>query len=176
MTQEKKIKTFVWNSRAWCAFMLIVSVVMAFPGCASSNRGVRLHIEKKDGTEIDSELLDVRGRMLIMNYGAMSTVDIADIKKIRVRNKSAVVAGTGVGLLAGITLGVVGAYTNSSGEGPRGSSGAPILGLIGGVFGMGLGALVTAGTGEDDIYHLNGMSEKELEKILRKLKRKSRAW
>ena len=145
---------------------------------AGVRHGAELVVVKKDGQEIRGELIAVKERsLLLMGYvsAADVTIDIGDIRVIRIKGKSKFTQGLMIGGLAGAAGGV--ALMAVLAE----DFGANILGylLFAGIYGAAGGLLgglvgVAAGTGERTIQ-IEGKSDSEIQRILAELRKKARA-
>ncbi len=108
------------------------------------------------------------------------SVDVKDIKVIRIMRKSKTLLGAGLGFLAGASIGfIVGAvfvpksrFTKTSwflSEEEQGAIGATIGGPIGLVIGAVIGGTIT-----DQTIALYDKTQDEVERILEKLRKKAR--
>jgi hypothetical protein len=113
------------TSKKLVSLFLIFSLMMLSANLyAKERRGAKLIITKKDGQLIEGELITVKPNSLLLlnTEGKDVSVDIADIKIIKVVKKSMVVWGALGGLLAGemtgaFLLGLIGlAVKASAGE------------------------------------------------------------
>ena len=92
------------------SLFLIFSLIMLSANLyAKERRGATLIITKKDGQQIKGELITVKPNSLLLldTEGKDVSVDIADIKVIRIVKKSKVLQGLGFGLLIGAGLGAL---------------------------------------------------------------------
>ena len=185
----KKDKKFI-------SLFLVVSLLMI--NCATLSRleekrktakrkyGALLLITKKDEQQITGELVAVKVKqksllLLESELKADVSVDIKDIKVIRIVKKSKAPSVASVGFLAGVGLGAfVGKMMGieiisfnggrDEGEGSRVVLGA----MIGGCIGALIGGIVGAGYGIDKTIHFEGMTELEINEVLEKLRKKAR--
>ena len=153
---------------------------------AKREHGSLLMITKKDSGQIIGELVAVKAnRKSLLLLGSESkvdvSVDIKDIKAIRIVKESKAASVASVGFLAGAVLGAIGGKMmgieiisfnggEDEGEGSRVVMGA----LIGGCIGALIGGIVGAGYGIDKTIRIEGKSDLEIEKILEKLCKKAR--
>ncbi len=175
----------------------VISVILVFSILllsgnlfAKERKGAGLIIQKTDGQQVRGELIAVKQTSLLLlerESGADVTVDVSEIKVVRIVKKSK----AGVGLLAG---GVIGAFvgyqaylkpvprpylkgwesaiyhsfSNSMDTGP--GVFAVVGGALGVLIGLGLGAV----EGTDKTFQFEGMSDSEIKEILEKLRKKAR--
>ena len=153
---------------------------------AKRKYGALLLITKKDEQQITGELVAVKVKqksllLLESELKADVSVDIKDIKVIRIVKKSKAPSVASVGFLAGVGLGAfVGKMMGieiisfnggrDEGEGSRVVLGAMIGGLIGAL----IGGIVGAGYGIDKTIQIEGMSDLEIRETLDKLHKKAR--
>ena len=134
-------------------------------------RGAKLIVTKKDGQQIKGELIAVKlNSLLLLDTEEKDiSVDIEDIKVIRVVKKSKTLLGAGIGFL---TLGgggaLLGAYSISEGLA------AFILGLGGAAAGLLIGAITGALLGTDKTFQIEGMTDAEIQETLDYLRKKAR--
>ena len=147
--------------------------------------GVELWIQKKDEKLIRGELIAVKQTSLLLQESKLAkdvSIDIKEVKIITIENgKSKFWMGAGIGFLIG---GGIGALIGFSQEGGSiGFTGGYIsseekalgwgifLGLAGGIIGGIFGATEAKKYKE---IQIEGMSQNEIEKILKKLRNKAR--
>lgn len=167
------------------ALVLIISFIVAIPGylAAKEKLGAEVIIETKDGELIEGELIAVKRESLLLKSHLEEDmpVQIHDVVRIRIVNKSYALLGLGLGSVTGVLLGLVvssselrsvglGINTIGFGKGIGPDLSAFGGGIIGGVIGLGLGVFA----GIDENIHLEGKSESEIEDILEKLSKKAR--
>ena len=153
---------------------------------AKRKHGVLLLSTKKDGGQITGELVAVKVKqksllLLESESKADVSVDIKDVKAIRIVKKSKAPSVASAGFLAGAVLGAfVGNMTATEIqliEGPkkeRDGSKVWLGALIGGCIGALIGGIVGAGYGIDKTIRIEGKSDLEIEKVLEKLRKKAR--
>ena len=168
--------------KKFTALLLIFSLMMLSANLyAKERRGAKLIITKKDGQQIKGELITVKPNSLLLldTEGKDVSVDIGDIKVIRIVKKSKIGKGALYGgLIGGGLATLIAVKLSARGEGWEwfggdGTTGGEfalygiIAGLIiGGFFGA------TAGTGE--AIQIEGMPPKTIEFYLAKLRKKAR--
>ena len=143
---------------------------------AKEKRGAKLIITKLDGQLIEGELIAVKKNSLLLLLGSVvdMSVDIKDIRVIKIRKKSR--AGTGflVGGSVGALIGLAfykkprptGWFTFDFGPGVNALGG----GIVGGLIGLVIGVAV----GKDNTIQLEGMTDSEIKEALEKLRKKAR--
>ncbi len=147
-------------------------------------RGATLLIKKKDRQLIKGELITVKPNSLLLldTEGKDVSVDIADIKVIRVMKKSQFWVGALSGFLMGgafgASLGISYAEKEKSKPGLLAGYMADwaILGYgIGlGAIGALLGGLIGAAVGTDKTIQIEGRPDLEINEVLEKLRKKAR--
>jgi len=167
--------------KKFISLFLVFSLVMLSANLYAKKRGATLIVTKLDGQLIKGELITVKPNSLLLldTEGKDVSIDIADIKVIRIVKKSKFWTGAGYGFLIGAVI-VTMAALESVGPsdysiGPRteveavvgGVIGGGLLGgIIGGVFGL-------ASKGEKTIQ-IEGRHPSSVEFILKKLRKKAR--
>jgi len=143
----------------------------------AQKKGAELVITKKDGLPIGGELIAVKKNSLVLldSYSdAGVSIDVENIKFIKIVKKSKVLLGVGLGLLLGGGLGsLYGTSTDTYDSDLRplafivyGGGGAALGALVGGFFG--------ASAGKDKTIQIEGISNSEIQKILEELRKKAR--
>jgi len=143
-------------------------------------------IAKKNDQQIIGELVAVKVKqrsllLLESESKADVSVDVKDIKVIKIMKKSKAFLGFGSGSLVGATVGAVVAIVvwalgsivmSIFGiiEAPKLGQGAWIGGCIGAIIGVTTGGIV----GKDKTIQIEGKSYLEIEKVLQKLQKKAR--
>jgi len=172
-------------SKKFTTLLLIVSLMTI--GCATmgmrkqGGHGATLIITKTDGQLIEGELITVKPNSLLLlnTEGKDVSVDIADIKVIRIKKKSKANLGAGIGGAIGGGIGlykIVSACKAEDADGSfysyflLGSLVVPAAAIVGAVIGGGIGALVRG----DDVIYLTGMTDSEIKEALDKLRKKAR--
>jgi len=126
-------------------------------------------------TGIRGELIAVKPNSLLLldAEGKDVSIDIADIKVIRIVKKSKLLTGIWVGIAIGGGTGVL-----LAGSGYRMSLDAPerrkILGAFGAAAGLLIGGITGELLGKDKTIQIEGMTDLEIEESLEKLRKKAR--
>ena len=167
---------------------LIISSVFLFQGCASVISGTSkkrfperregsIIITKKDGRQIEGELITVKENSLLLldrYYGRDVSIEIRDIRTIRIVKRSKAGLGSAIGSL--IVIGVVALVEITANR--RSEEGALIGGvMLAGLFSIPasiLGGIIGAVAGKYKTIHLEGMTDPEIKEALRKLRKKAR--
>jgi hypothetical protein len=157
--------------KKFIALFLVFSLVMLSVNLyAKERRGAKLIITRKNGYPTEGELIAVKPNSLLLlsATGRDVSVDIANIKVIRVVKKSK----AGLGLLMGIAIGVLSALIFPWYIGIEDS---PNVGLIvnpigGALIGAGIGAVA----GIDKTINIEGMTDSEIQETLDKLRKYAR--
>ena len=137
---------------------------------AKERRGAKLIVTKKNGQQVKGELISVKqNSLLLLNTdGKDESIDISDIKAIRVVKES---RGKRLGLI-GFLIGCVGGavYGGLYREFP----GYVVSGIAFGALGMIVGGYVGEITGIDKKIQIEGMTDSEINKTLDYLRKKAR--
>jgi len=170
------------QGKRFIALFLVFSL-LAISGnlLAKERRGAKLIITKKDGQLIEGELIAVKPNSLLLlnTEGKDVSVDIADIRIIRVVKKSKFLLGAGLGILVGGGLATLIALPLSAraegwewfgGEGLTGGEFA-LYGIIAGLI---IGGFFGASAGTGETIQIEGMPPKTIEFYLAKLRKKAR--
>ncbi len=151
---------------------------------SKERRGAELIITKTDGQQIKGELITVKPNSLLLldTEGKDVSIDIADIKVIRIVKKSQFWVGALSGFLMGGAFGASLGISYAEKEKSK-----PVLlagymadwAILG--YGLGLGAIgallggsIGAAVGKDRTIHFEGMSDLEIQATLDKLRKKAR--
>jgi hypothetical protein len=132
--------------------------------------GVKLKIQKKDGQELQGELITVKKDSLLLKdtgSGADVSVDVSNINKITIVKGSK----AGIGLLAGLLIGIASAKfvipEKEAGEA------APVRALYSGLATL-IGFYAGAAIGIDKKIQIERKSDSEIQEILESLRKKAR--
>ena len=134
-------------------------------------------ITKKDGQQIEGELITVKPNSLLLlgTEGKDVSIGIADIRVIRIVKKSKALLGAGLGLLivggGGALLAVV---ANAGHEPYTIQTRAWLVGIFGGLGGLLIGAMLGVGEGTDETIQIEGMTDSEIQEALEELRKKAR--
>lgn len=182
------------SCKKFVSLLLVFSLMMLSKNLyAKERRGAKILITKKDGYQIDGELITVKPNSLLLlnTEGKDISVDIEDIEVIRIAKKPKVATGAGIGFLVG---GVTGALISPAGEKSASfwamyyisflwlfisrekaeSMSGLIYGLVYGAGGALLGGAIGAVAGKDKIIQFEGMTDSVIQEILDKLRKKAR--
>ncbi len=160
-------------------FLVFSLLVLSANLYAKEKRGAKLIIIKKDEQQIKGELITVKPNSLLLldTEGKDVSVDITDIKVIKIVKKSQVVMGALGGLLGGALTGAFVAgfwalvFKASVGEA------LPVMlrfGVRGAPVGVLLGGIVGAFVGIDKTILVEGMTDSEIQVAMNKLSKKAR--
>jgi len=149
---------------------LIIGVSLLIPSgvsFAKEKHGAQLVITKTNGTEIRGELIGLKqDSTLILESSSRigASIDISDIKVIKIVKGSIPVAGVIVGLVGGGVMGQALGRFGSMGSRPLG-------GIIGGLVGGILGGVIAS---HNDEILIEGKSQEQIKAFLEKLRKKAR--
>jgi hypothetical protein len=149
-------------------------------GAKITKKGAFLVIQKKNGEQIIGELIAVKKSGLLLNISGMDgEVEINDIRQIKIENKSQAGRGAINGLIAAGAVMAAGEIVALIYAGPPSDfmawGGRQVLGAIYfGSIGAGIGALIGALAGKDEVFQIEGCAPKRLPIILAKLRTQAR--
>lgn len=168
---------------------VILFLLTALLGMAGQGQGASVIVLKKDGFQLRGELLEVKPDSLVLllnqrNVGVDMSVNVKDIAEIRIPKKSHTALGIGVGLLAGLVVGLI-ARPHAESSSQSGFAGVVVAGIVEETAGMGtvllrsvggaaVGGIIGAASGTDEVYRVSGMDKNAVETMLRTLSQ--RAW
>jgi hypothetical protein len=146
---------------------------------AKERRGAKVLITKRDGKLFEGELITVKptSLLLLTKEGKDQSVDIADIKVIRVINKSKILSGAGPGLLIGGGTGALIGFLSGDDSGYVGLSAADkalVLGIGLGTIGLLIGGVGGAFAGADKTFLIEGKHPVVIKSALNYLRKKAR--
>jgi small nuclear ribonucleoprotein (snRNP)-like protein len=158
-------------SRLVAAMLVFSTFVLPEALLAREKRGAEVIVTLKDGHYTVGELIAVKpGSLLILAEKDVS-VELAEIRSVRVVKRSKALLGLGCGVLVGVVASVI--YRSRADDILEAIDmmGAAVL-LVGGGMGVGLGAGALAG--KDKVLELEGKSELEVKRALSYLRRQAR--
>ncbi len=162
------------TSKKFIALFLVFFLMMLSANLyAKERRGAKLIITKKDGQQVQGELITVKpNSLLLLNTdGKDESVDMADIKVIRIVKKSKALLAAGLGFLIGAA---VGAAVGGSLEAGWIDHGIEISAWIGGLIFGAMGGFIVASAGKDKTIQIEGMTDSEIKEVMDKLRKKAR--
>ena len=139
--------------------------------------GAKLIITKKDGQLIEGELITVKPNSLLLlnTEGKDVSIDVADIKVIRIVKKSKFIKSVKNGLLIGAGIGLVLGLPGTIGNCWLCSPLWLLIGpLIGVTYGLLIGGIVGVSSSKYKIIQIEGMTDLEIQEALDKLQKKAR--
>jgi outer membrane lipoprotein SlyB len=154
---------------------LVIGVSLLFPSgtmFAQVREGVQLEITKTDGKVIKGELIGVKqDSTLILESSPIigASIDVSEVKIIKIVKGSNAGAGFLGGLLAG---GAVGASIGSRNSGHWVSSETllAIGALIGGFAGGLVGGMIGSSTNKYETFQIEGKSQEQIKAVIEKLR------
>jgi hypothetical protein len=167
-TSKKFISLFL-------AFSLMMLSVNLY---AKERRGAKLIVTKKHGYETEGELITVKPNSLLLLSitGRDMSVDIADIRDIRIVKKSKLLTGAWVGIAVGGGTGVLIGRSFRVWDRMSMSQAASgwFWGIFGAIVGLLVGGTIGAVVGIDEKIHIENMTDSEIRGAMYKLSRKAR--
>ena len=141
--------------------LVVLFLVLPADLAAKERRGANLVVTRLDGSQVRGELIAVKpdSLLLLSDLGRDESIDLANIKSIRIVRKSRAGKGAFIGSMGGVLTGVVlGAASGGIDEFTSGGA-AVWLGITLGVVG-GLGGLVVGSmAGVDSSFTVAGKAE-----------------
>lgn len=142
---------------------------------AKERRGAKLIVTKKDGQQIRGELITVKPNSLLLldTEGKDVSVDISDIKAIRVVKKSSGTRLPLIGLLIGCVGGAIFGILYQGLPEYRALY-VPSFSFSLGILGMIVGGYAGEITGADKTIRMEGMTDPQIQKTMDYLHKKAR--
>jgi len=166
------------KGKKFMSVFLVLSIMMLSVNLyAKERRGAILIITKKNGQQIEGELITVKKDSLLLFTGVDVSVDISEIKVIRIVKKSKVLQGLGFGLLIGAGSGGLLGFAFGSRDFMGGSTAlcdAIVTGIFLGSIGLFVGGTIGFASGIDKTILVEGRHPSSIEFILKKLRKKAR--
>jgi hypothetical protein len=142
------------------ASVLVVSFLVLPAGLsAKERRGANLIVTRLDGSQVSGELIAVkRDSLLLLSNGRDESVDLADIKTVRIVKKSLAGKGALYGFLAGALGGALWGSANQDSD-ALGNATALVAGAYVGAIGALSGLLLGSVVGVDSSFTVAGKPE-----------------
>ena len=163
--------------------LLLVFSLLGLTGSllAGERRGAMLVVQKKDGFQAEGELIAVKQNSILLlgsSSGAEVSIDVPDIKTIKIVKKSRVLSGLGLGFLigggAGAGLGLLSGNDQPGWFSWTAGAKAIVLGGTFGIVGGIIGLIAGAGAGHTQTIQIEGESALTVQAVLSNLKPKAR--
>ncbi len=165
-------------SKKFISLFLFFSLIMLSVNLyAKERRGAKLIITKKDGHQIEGELITVKPNSLLLldTEGKDVSIDIVDIKVIRIVKKSkAAGKGSLTGLKIGGGLGLIAFVVNIGNEEHSAIASFVDTIILIGLPAVLIGAIIGGAAGKGKTIQIEGMSDSEIKEALDKLRKKAR--
>jgi len=158
-------------------FLVFTLMMLSVNLYAKERRGAKLIITKKDGQQVEGELITVKpNSLLLLNTdGKDVSVDIGEIKIIKVVKKSEIGKGALWGLIIGTGLGaLVGGIGGSGNEDYGFFGGAAFITMFSAPGGALIGVFAASAVGTDKKIYIDGMADSEIQETLDYLRKKAR--
>jgi len=172
-------KTVNRNKKRVSLGLALVLVFLIATQASADKMGVGLRILKKDGAQVEGELILVKGRILTVMGSSHEYVGVRfdDVGQIAIiRKKPKVLKGALWGLLVGAVLGgIIGGQSAPCAPNCLGPQEGNIRGAgIGALAGALIGAASGSGATEDEKFVVADMNPKMQDELLTKLRSESR--
>ena len=161
------------TGKKFLSLFLVFSLLALSGNLYAKKRGAEILIVKKDGRHIMMELIAVKQNSLLLEGGI--SVDIKDVKIVRIKERSKFWKGAGTGALIGMVTGAL--WGASVGENDLFSVGLTVLvdGILLSALGFLIGGMIGARKkGGYKTIQIEGKSDFEINKVLKKLRKKAR--
>ena len=172
------------KSHKFVSLFLIFSLLALSGNLYAKKHGAKLIVTKTDGQQIEGELITVKENSLLLLSitGRDVSVDISEIKAIKIVKKSKVLKGIGTGFLIGAGIGTMAALGMVDPDPPSYSYGTPrtegeaVVGgvIVGGFLGGIIGAVLRLASKGEKTIQIEGKSPRWIEFYLKKLRKKAR--
>jgi len=166
------------TGKKFLSLFLVFSLMMLSVNLyAKEKRGAILIITKKNGQQIGGELITIKKDSLLLFTGVDVSVDISEIKVIKIVKTSKVLQGLGFGLLIGAGGGGLLGLAFGSRDFMGGSTAledAAVTGIFLGSIGLLVGGTLGFASGIDKTILVEGMTDSDIQKTLDKLRKKAR--
>ncbi len=160
-------------------FLMFSILLLSGSLFAKERKGVELVIQKTDGAQVRGELIAVKEDSLLMlerDSGADMSVDIENIKVVKIVKKSMFWRYAGYGFLIGAGIGAL--IGSSMEEGDDSWIAGPTVGytiIVGVPAAILSGIIAGTATGTAKIIWIEGKSDSEIQEILEKFRKKSQS-
>jgi hypothetical protein len=159
------------------ALLLVIFLMMISTSLYAKKRGAKLIITKKDGQSIEGELITVKPNSLLLleRSGKDMSVEIEEIKIIRIVKKSKFWTGVQIGGFIGAVWGAL-LFLSSEKEDVVFMPFTVLSphAIQGGVIGAILGGIISGVALTDKTIQIEGMTDSEIQETLDKLRKKAR--
>ncbi|OGD10378.1 MAG: hypothetical protein A2Y86_01375 [Candidatus Aminicenantes bacterium RBG_13_62_12] len=154
--------------------MIVLLLVIPTNVLAKERRGANLIVTRLDGSQVSGELIAVkRESLLLLSYGRDESIDLADVKTVRIIKKSLAGKGALYGFLAGAVGGA--GVGLAMGRTDMLEEKTPlVLGVFGGAIGALSGLLVGSVLGLDSSFSVAGKPETVVNEYWDKLRAHAR--
>ncbi|MCJ7488498.1 MAG: hypothetical protein MUQ25_20345 [Candidatus Aminicenantes bacterium] len=137
---------------------------------AKEKRGANLIVTRLDGSQVIGELIAVkRDSLLLLSYGRDESIDLADVKTVRIVRRSRSGQGAMLGFVGGVLTGaILGGTSGGIDEFTASEAGLIfgfVFGIVGGLGGLGVGTLMSIDTTIDIAGEPEALVQSRLEKL-----------
>jgi hypothetical protein len=160
--------------------LVMVLTLSALPVRAAGRRGANVVVRTGLGySTIEGELIAVKPASLLVlgPLGADVAIDIAHVRSVEILRPSRGGLGATVGLIAGAAGGYLIGYSSAADSWATRDHGGLAgigFGVLGGLLGLGAGAVIGSAAGRDVVIPFGGLSRSDLTVQLKKLRRYAR--
>ena len=157
--------------------LLIFSLMGLSMNLYAEKKGADIIVQKKDGQQTKGVLITVKENSILLmdsESGADVSVDISDIKIVKIVRESKAGKGTLYGFFTGVSIGVLAGYSSDSDTSPGRTESVAIVGIAYGLLGILMGTIAGALAGKDSIIQIKGRSDSGIKEILDLLRSEAR--
>jgi hypothetical protein len=173
---ERRVKMNLTSKKFISLFLIFSLVMLSGNLLAKERRGAKLIVTKNDGQLIEGELITVKPNSLLLldTEGKDVSIDISEIKVIKIVKKSKLLVGAGLGLLIGAGIGAIHGLTTNDPWYNSTSLGNAAWGALLGIPSAIIGGIWGVGAGTDKTIQIEGLPQASIEFILKELRKKAR--
>lgn len=163
-----------WTTKLISSALIISFIVLPAGLSAKEKRGANIVVTRLDGSQVSGELIAVkRDSLLLLSYGRDESIDLADVKTVRIAKKSLAGKGALYGFLAGAVGGA--GVGLAMGRTDMFEEKTPlVLGVFGGAIGALSGLVAGSVLGLDSSFTVAGKPEEVVNEYWDKLRAHAR--
>jgi len=164
----------IFKNKHWtmvtAAIVLLVFFIHTPLPATLERRGARVSVWRGNGAVIEGELIQVKGRTLRLatQPDPVLTINIADVKKIRITKKANLLKASLVPVILGALVTTLGLVVSHLDEGWSGVDRPDFL-IQAACTSLSAGGVISALKGLERVYDLEGNPQEEIDQLLRKL-------
>ncbi len=162
------------------ATLALSAILAGTEAMGRERRGATVIVTLKQWSQASGELIAVKPAsiLLLESSGRDLSIELAELRSVRVLKKSKAGAGAFFGLVVGAAGGYFGGYASAVASGACPDCEAPLsgymFGIISGLIGLGVGGMIGDAAGRDVVIPIGGQTGPELAVQVRKLRQYAR--